>query len=349
MASGVRSLAASLGLALIGVVVASQIAGACDLTGARSATATATGATTTSGSVRLMAVGDVMLARSVGRRIKQDGAGVVFAGVQAQLVKADLLAINLECSMGRLGHPADKAYTFQAPPVAVQALVDAGVDVAGQANNHALDFGPRSLAQARALVTGRGIGVVGAGPDRAAAHKPLIEVRNGLTMAFLAYVAPFVEISGFNTASWEARKDKPGLAIGRPTIIRRDVIAAKAQADVVIVLIHGGIEGSTVPAAIQRRLDHAAISAGASLVLGAHPHMLQGYERRGSTLIAYSLGNFVFDGMPGALSDTAILDVTLDAGGVKSFSWIPVRMVHGLPQLARGATASRILARLKSY
>ena len=348
MPSGVRSLAASLGLALVGVVVAAQIAGACDLGAA--AGATATGATTaTSGSVRLMAVGDVMLARSIGRRIKHDGADTIFAGVQGQLDKADLLAINLECSMGTLGHPADKHYTFQAPPVAVQALVDAGVDVAGQANNHALDFGPRSLAQARTLVTGQGIGVVGAGPDRAAAHKPLIEVRNGLTMAFLAYVAPFVESTGFNTASWEARKDKPGLAIGRPKVIRRDVIAAKAQADVVIVLIHGGIEGSTVPAAIQRRLDHAAISAGASLVLGAHPHMLQGYKHRGSTLIAYSLGNFVFDGMPGALSDTAILDVTLDAGGVKSFSWIPVRMVHGLPQLAHGATAARIMARLKAY
>ena len=301
----------------------------------------------TSGQVRLMAIGDVMLARSIGKMMRAQGPGVPFAGVQGVLDQADLLAVNLECTIATTGTAAHKHYTFRAPPVGADALQLAGVDVAGQANNHALDFGPAALAQTRRLLTDRGIGVVGAGPDRAAAHAPLILVRNGLRVAFLAYVAAFSEVSGFNTGSWAATATRPGLAIAKTGAITADVHAAKARADVVVVLLHAGYEGVGTPNGQQRDFAKAAIAAGASLVIGAHPHVLQGYHRSGGTLIAYSTGNFVFDLMTGPEADTAILDVTLTAAGVTSLRWVPVHLdARGLPKLAHGKTAARILKRL---
>lgn len=299
------------------------------------------------GTVRIMAVGDVMLARSIGKAIRQRGPGVVFAGVQDVLSDADILVVNLETSLGTGGKPEDKHYTFRAPPAAADALARAGVDIAGQANNHALDYGPQVLAQGRQLLTDRGIAVVGAGPDARVAHRPVVLTRNGLRIAFLAYVAPFAESTGFNTRSWKAGRHTPGLAIGRPKGIRADVRAALAVADQVVVLIHAGYEEVPTPSGVQRDLARAAIEAGATLVIGAHPHILQGYRREGSTLIAYSLGNFVFDKMPGALADSAILDVRLGSSGVTSVAWIPVVLRHSLPVLAHGDDATRILRRIR--
>ena len=99
--------------------------------------------------------------------------------------------------------------------------------------------------------------------------------------------------------------------------------------------------------ASQISLANAAISAGAKLVLGAHPHVLQGYVAGNHTLIAYSLGNFVFDGFSGVANDSVILDVTLSAAGVESFHWLPVVITStGRPRPAVGAEIPRVLGRI---
>jgi poly-gamma-glutamate synthesis protein (capsule biosynthesis protein) len=294
------------------------------------------------GSVRLMVMGDVMLARSVATAINQRGPGIVFRGVNDELTSADLTVVNLECVIGTTGTPAHKHFTFQAPPISANELALAGVDVAGQANNHALDFGPQALAETRSILAGQGIAVAGAGPDRDSAHAPVIMLRSGLRIAFLAYVAAFPERSGLSTASWVAGDHTPGVAIARPSVIRANVRAALQQADLVVVLLHAGIEGSGTPTSVQRRLARAAIGAGATLVVGAHPHMLQGYALKDGHLIAYGLGNFVFDKTGGNGADSAILDVTLTSAGVSQLHWIPVVIRAGLPTLADGADARRI-------
>jgi poly-gamma-glutamate capsule biosynthesis protein CapA/YwtB (metallophosphatase superfamily) len=299
------------------------------------------------GSVRLMVVGDVMLARSIGRAVERHGSGIVFRGVADLLSAADLVAVNLECSIATTGTPAHKHFTFRAPPLSADALVLAGVDVAGQANNHALDFGPAALAETRSILARQGIAVAGAGPDRASAHAPVILERSGLRIAFLAYVAAFPEKSGFNTKSWAAGKSTPGVAIARASVIRADVRAALRQADLVAVMLHAGIEGSSTPIAIQRHLARAAIGAGATLVVGAHPHVLQGYALHAGRLIAYGMGNFVFDKTRGIGADSAILDVTLTRDGVSQLRWIPVLIHDGFPTLARGTDARRIRNRLQ--
>ena len=172
--------------------------------------------------------------------------------------------------------------------------------------------------------------------------------RNGLRIAFLGYVLPFAGKPHFNTRQWAATDTQSGLAIGTPDIVAHDVAAARQQADVVVVMVHGGIEYSSSPSKAQKNFDKAAIGAGAALVIGAHPHVLQGYVYESQTLIAYSTGNFVFDRFTDAPElDTAILDVTLSASGVQSLNWIPIEIHNGFPWPATQAEAARIMKRLK--
>jgi poly-gamma-glutamate synthesis protein (capsule biosynthesis protein) len=112
------------------------------------------------------------------------------------------------------------------------------------------------------------------------------------------------------------------------------VNAARLQADVVVVMLHSGVEKTTNIATNQRAEAHAAIDAGAALVLGSHSHILQAIEQYHGGLIAYSLGNFVFDDYLGIFNATIILQVVLTPEGVQSYDWVPVLIENGLPRLA---------------
>lgn len=284
------------------------------------------------GTVRLMAVGDVMLARSIGKRVQRYGPGIVFRDVQDVLDRADLFVMNLECNITTSTDEESKHYTFKAPPVTADALSLAGVDVAGVANNHAMDWGEQGLTDTLDLMADRGIATPGGGRTRAEAYAPVVLQRNGLKVAFLAYVDAFTESTGFNTREWKAGVDRPGLAIATPTRIAADVAKAKGLADVVVVLVHAGYEYVPNHNSEQKGYADAALNAGATLYLGAHPHVLQGYKKKGDKLIAWSLGNFVFDGMDGA-SISTILAVDLTKDGVTRVKWHPVKLVNGFPTL----------------
>jgi poly-gamma-glutamate synthesis protein (capsule biosynthesis protein) len=130
-------------------------------------------------------------------------------------------------------------------------------------------------------------------------------------------------------------------------MIAADVAAAREAADLVIVLLHSGYEDQQTPNTIQRRAAHAAIDAGAALVLGSHPHVLQGVEYYNGGVIAYSLGNFVFDGLAGPRAESVIMNVTLTRDGVQSVEWTPVTLRSGRPFLATGNQAKAILAKLE--
>jgi poly-gamma-glutamate synthesis protein (capsule biosynthesis protein) len=287
-----------------------------------------------------------MLARSLGRALSANPADSPFAAVRELLRGADLAVGNLECAIGTAGEPQPKAYTFRAPPAAAPALADAGFDLLSLANNHTLDYGAPTLSETIQLLDAQGLLHAGAGANAAAARRPVIAEAGGLRLAFLAYANVPVERGGFVTAGWTAGADTPGLAWAVPEQITADVAAAGPQADHVIVLLHSGYEGSEQPNDTQRASAHAAIDAGATLVIGAHPHVLQGIERYKGGLIAYSLGNFVFDGFDGAGAESAILTLTLTRAGIDGYRWTPVVLRAGRPQPAEGAQAEAILARL---
>ncbi len=283
--------------------------------------------------VTLAAVGDLMLGRSVGEQALAQGPEIVFAGVQSVLDAADIRVGNLECALTTQTVSEQKRYTLQAPPELAEALASGGFDLVSVANNHAMDFGYPGLLDSQEYLHQVGVATVGAGKDQVAAHTPVIVDRNGLRLAFLAYVDVPEELDGFDARDWIATDSQPGIAWADPVQIAADVATARSQADVVVVLLHSGYENTTVVTPNQRAEAHAAIDAGAALVLGSHPHILQSIERYRDGLIAYSLGNFVFDNYLGISNATIILRVVLTRQGVQSYDYVPVLIENGLPKL----------------
>lgn len=304
----------------------------------------------------LVASGDVMLGRSVGEGVRRYGPLYPFEHVTDVLTGADVAFVNLESPLSEGGAPAPKDFVFRGPPEAAQGLAQAGIDIVSLANNHALDYGLPGLEETRAALEAAGVAYVGAGDNEAAARSPLIIERNGLRLAFLAYVnTPRDSVSGFDVFETAATADGPGMAWATPEAVAADVAAAARQADVVIVSLHTGFEYQEPPNDLQVALAHAAIDAGARLVLGHHPHVLQGIERYGDGLIIYSLGNFVFDfdeldyaqpGLPSALS--AILQLRLTKEGVVGCQLLPIGIdpADGRPHPAGDEEAQAVLERM---
>jgi poly-gamma-glutamate synthesis protein (capsule biosynthesis protein) len=296
-------------------------------------TATLTPSLTPIPAVRISAVGDILLGRTVGDKILSQGPQVVFDGVLSALLPADILVGNLECALTTRGTAEPKSYRFRAPLEGAMSLSMAGFDVLTLANNHAMDYGVVGLQDSLQTLSQYGIQTVGAGNDAAAARAPVILERNGMRVAFLGYVDVPVENSGFDTRTWIASANTPGVAWAYPEQIAADVSAARQQADVVVVLLHSGYELNETIANNQRLQAHTAIDAGATLVIGAHSHLLQRVEYYKNGLIAYSLGNFVFDDYEGIVNATVIFNAVLTPAGLQSWDYTPVLIEDGLPQL----------------
>lgn len=285
-------------------------------------------------SITLAAVGDIMLARSIGRALQRDPNDSPFAGVLDALRVADVTIGNLECALGTAGTRARKSFTFLAPPEAAASVADAGFDLVTLANNHSLDYGAEALASTLQLLDGVGVRHAGAGMNRAQAHQPAVLDVKGIRLAFVGCVNTGAEGS-YRRETWEATDNRAGVAWGVPEDVQADVSAAKSQANLVIVMMHAGVEGRRQVNAIQHGIAQAAIDAGAALVIGSHPHVLQPIERYGNGVIAWSLGNFVFDGFRGAANRTGILQVTLSREGVREVVLVPAVIQKGRPVIEK--------------
>ncbi len=291
--------------------------------------------------VHLVAVGDIMLDRALGQTLLEGDLGYPFSEVVELITPADLAVGNLESALGESGTPEKKGYTFQAPPQAAPSLALGSFDLMSLANNHALDYGASALMEGIGLLDAQGIEVVGAGENRQAAHAPVLKHLNGLSLAFLAYVDVPVEVRGFDTRRWIATETKAGVAWADPKHIREDILAVQPQADLIIVLLHSGYEGVVQPSPPQVAAAHAAIDAGAHLVIGHHAHVLQGLEFYNDGVIVYGLGNFAFE--DGGFDQSGILQLWLDCSGVRTLGIVPVLLeTSGRPIPAREAQASLI-------
>lgn len=344
-------------------VVPSQTSVPSAITAAPTGTATPTPGATPGGSFTLIAGGDVMLGRTIGDGIAREGNGYPFAFVAEHLRAANVAFMNLELPLTERGEPAQKNFVFRAPPASAGSLTDAGIDIVSTANNHVVDYGVVGLQDTWAALDAAGVARFGTGENVTSARAPRILDVNGIKVAFLGYANTPVEGTGWNLADYQATADTPGFAWLTPEAVAEDVAAAKTQADVVVVSMHTGFEYTDPPNELQRAAAHAAIDAGADLVLGHHPHVLQGIETYlpagqagNGGLIIYSLGNFVFDfdyldysfaGLPSAL--TAMLQVTLTKDGVAGCSVVPVRIAEedGRPRVVEGADAEPVLQRLR--
>ena len=286
-------------------------------------------------SVTIAAVGDIMLDRSLGARLRAEGPGTLFddARLAEILSTADIALANLESPISTHGSPSDKSYAFRAPPVAAEALALAGFDGVALANNHALDYGPQALLETASLLARHGVHSAGSGANSDEALAPFFLERNGLRIAVVSLVDAPPE-GTFNRANWDALRDRPGVAWADIDSVTKAVTAAAADTDIVIAMLHFGNEYASAPVASQRTLARAAIDAGALLVVGSHPHVLQEVEEYGNGLIAYSLGNFVFDGFEGDANNTAILHVTVSPERILEWRLLPATIDWtGRPQL----------------
>jgi len=282
--------------------------------------------------VVLVAVGDICPGRAVEARMLVYGAEFPFAALAPLLREADMATGNLEGVLADAGRPLRKTYTFRAQPELVAGLTFAGLDLVSLANNHALDF-PDGLAEMLAVLKGAGIAAVGAGTDP---YAPVFLERKGLRLAFLARNA--------------AIGPQEGVAWAEEGELREAVASAHTQADLVIVHLHAGIEYSPYADDLQRRLARAAAEGGAALVIGHHPHAPQEVEWIGTTLVAYSLGDFVFDIDDHDIArDGVVLRVVLSREGVEGGEWIPVRIVDDVqPRPLRGADGRPVVRALPS-
>jgi poly-gamma-glutamate capsule biosynthesis protein CapA/YwtB (metallophosphatase superfamily) len=271
--------------------------------------------------VELVAVGDIMLSRTVEERMDLYGSAYPFRGTADLIRGADIAIGNLESPLTTVGQPIAKRFTFRTHPTHVQGLALAGFDIMNLANNHLLDFGREGFVETVEVLEDNGLGYVGAGFSYAQAHRPLIWEGKGRRIAFLSYAA----------SRWKGSAEVPTdewIAFADVRTIREDVRRATEQADLVVVIMHLGTEYQGLPDQEQLAVSRAAVEAGACLVIGHHPHVVQGTTWLGNGFIAYSVGNFVFDlDVVEKARQGAVLRVLLGENGVEAAELIPVRIV----------------------
>lgn len=237
---------------------------------------------------RLLFTGDVMLGRAVRRQIlAAHDPALPFRKTAPLLAAADITFVNLESPFSDRGPYHDGGLIFHAAPETIAGLELAGVDAASTANNHTRDCGPHGVEFTVDWLRAHGIAPLGTSESEAATHEGVVLERHGIRFGFLGYTFDQQNGNWHDLDSRIAMTDIPTLC--------RDVAALRKRADVVIVSMHNGVEYMARPTAAQVAFAHAAIDAGAKLVIGHHPHVIQTDEHYKSGLIYYSLGNFVFD------------------------------------------------------
>jgi poly-gamma-glutamate capsule biosynthesis protein CapA/YwtB (metallophosphatase superfamily) len=311
--------------------------------------------------ITFLGIGDILIDREKPETIFQHTAEILSA--------ADITFANAEQGYATGGIPSP-IHASYSDPRNIPALLSAGIDVLSLANNHTLDWGPEALLDTIANLKAAGVTTVGAGKNIAEARRPVIVERKGTKVGFLAY-------SCTGPDGYEAEEDKPGYAPVRvwtiyekvdyqpatpPRIVSfpykeemaavvEDIKKLKTQADVVIVSFHWGQH--LVPRVIPMycyELGHAAVDAGADLILGGHTHILKGIEVYKGKVIFYSLSNFACELGPGTLGQksgarmakklaqlygsthhpeakaTLIVRALIDKGEIQQVSYIPCYM-----------------------
>jgi len=267
-------------------------------------------------------VGDIMLDRGVEHSVKKHGKGDfkwVFSNIADYLGESDLLFGNLESVISDKGANVGSIYSFRAEPEAIEGLQSAGFDVLSVANNHIFDYGREAMEDSFFRLRRAGIDYVGGGFSEQEAHSPVIKEINGRNIAYLAYC-------NVGSRHWQARGGSSGIAWLDDDAIK-DIRKAKQEAEVLIVSMHFGSEYNSFPNENQERFARLAIDAGADLVIGHHPHVVQPVEEYKGGYIAYSLGNFVFDQyFSEETMEGLLLEVIIERGSIKEINQKQVKI-----------------------
>lgn len=290
--------------------------------------------------ITLCFTGDNLLGARMPRLVEKHGEEWPYGAVASVLRAADITFGNLECPITEHGVKTPgkswesiqegRNFIFKAPPAwSARVLADAGFDVVSLANNHAMDYCAQGLLDTCVELDAAGIAYIGGGSDSGRAWQAQVLRRGGTKVGFLAcsMVVPSAARAG---------DDTPGIAAHAKSMseqLSHAVAELKDRSNIVVVTFHWGYEGYRRHAAYQQEIARDCINAGADVVVGHHPHCLQGVELYNGGVIAYSLGNFLFTGKS-ALIESAVLRVTAGPRGVRKVELLPVWVRGGRPEPA---------------
>lgn len=268
--------------------------------------------------------GDVLFSEQYLAAYDQNGiSAIADTDMLSEMQGADLFLLNEEFPFSLRGEAmADKQFTFRTDPKYVKILQELGTDIVTVANNHALDFGRDAFCDTLDTLKQADITCIGGGYNITEASAPAIETVGGQTFAVFGAtrVSPSYD--------WYATDSQAGLfQTYDPAKLNAEIAKADQTYDHVIVFVHWGIERAEIPEEYQRQLARDYIDAGADLIVGCHPHVLQGFEYYNGVPIIYSLGNYIFSNQTGA---TLLLKTTFSSEDSPHIQLIPCQRANGV-------------------
>jgi poly-gamma-glutamate capsule biosynthesis protein CapA/YwtB (metallophosphatase superfamily) len=305
----------------------------------------------------LMFAGDAMLSRRYftpragepvlvrKTHIVEDGKALL-QHVKPYIDLADYASVNLETQLSDdpLVEGLPKSVTFYSPPELAEILQWAGFDYTALGNNHMYDYRDAGLRSTFETLDRLQLAYSGGGFDDAGARKPAVAEIGNRTHAFFSYVG----WAGSFTPSQVAEESKGGAALGNERVIKEDLDMLPDSTTAVLQL-HAGLEYSARPAMSEQTTMRQAVRDGADIVIGHHPHVLQGFEIVDDRLIAYSMGNFLFDQYHYTTQLGMLLFVWMDDDKLHRAEIVPMHVNGYVPTPATGVFRSAILHRLAKH
>lgn len=262
----------------------------------------------------------------------------------AKMQDVDIMMVNNEFPYTDRGTPTEgKTYTFRADPSTVSYLEDMGADIVSLANNHIYDFGEVGFLDTLNTLEEQGMPYVGAGRNLEEASSPVYFISGDMKIAFVA--ATQIERLD-NPDTKGATENSAGVfRCWNPQRLYEVVAKAKEDSDFVIVYIHWGTENVSEPDWAQLEQAPKLAEAGADLIIGDHPHCLQGIQYFGDVPVIYSLGNFLFNSKT---LDSCMVQVDISLQGIESFQFIPAIQKDCRTDFAYGEEKDRIISYMNS-
>lgn len=268
-----------------------------------------------------------------------DIASSIGPEVIEEMKSADIMMINNEFPYSDRGEPlAEKQFTFRARPSYVSYLNELGVDIVSLANNHAYDYGEEAFLDTLQVLKEAGLHYVGAGVNAEEAARPVYYIINDMKIAFVS--ATQIERNETPDTK-EAAKTTPGVfRCWHGEKLMQTVRETKEDCDFVIVYVHWGTENQEEIDWAQEKQARELVEAGADLIVGDHPHILQKVDIINGVPVFYSLGNFWFNSRT---IDTGLLKVTISGGELKSCQFLPCQQSNCTTTLLSGEEKERVL------
>lgn len=268
--------------------------------------------------------------------------GILSSDVVDIMKSSDIMYANNEFTVSNRGSKLNKLYNFRAKPVRLSIYEEMGVDIVSLANNHAYDYGEEAFLDTLNYLSEYGISYVGGGKNIEEASRAFYYIANGYKIAFLSASRAEKNI----VTPWAGESSSGIFSCYENELLIERIKEEKEKSDFVILFIHWGREDSSILEDVQITTGKEYVDAGADLVIGSHAHVLQGMEFYNGKLIAYNLGDFIFNR---ETKDTGILSVTIDNKGSMEYLFIPCKQDNYKTSLLNGNEKLRVINKMRGY